>query len=107
MNFVVNGAMYFAMGSGKTYTCGGTDFRIGQGNSGGVSNNWWLASADCSIVPLSHQLMCCCGNDNCDPTLTDPFATNYAIEIRPGDNDHDFYVYEWSPAGRIVPNAEN
>ena len=107
MNFEVHGPLTLKMGSGRDYLCGDWDMRIGQGNSGGVSNNWWIASKDCSIVPLSHQLMCCCGNDHCDPSLTDPFATNYAIEIRPGDNDHDFYVYEWSPAGRVIPEDHN
>ena len=54
MNFVVAGELTFYMPSGNQFTCGDGDMRIGQGNSGGVSNNWWLASADCSIVPLSH-----------------------------------------------------
>ena len=92
LNFVVIGDMTFNFSSGNSFTC--PEFRVGQGHSG-FSNNWWVGSSDCYSVPTTHQLTCCCGNSRCNASVA-PGGSNYAVEIRQGDDDSDFKVYEWT-----------
>ena len=92
LNFVVLGEMTFEFPTGNSFTC--PDFRVGQGHSG-FSNNWWIGSTDCTSIPTTHQLTCCCGNKRCNASLA-PGTSNWAVEIRQGNSDNDYLVYEYT-----------
>jgi len=58
LNFAIFGDITFSI-DGKFVTC--HDFRLGQGHSMTLGNNWWVGSRNCIGVPLSHQMVCNCG----------------------------------------------
>jgi hypothetical protein len=95
LNFFINGTMTFTIDN-TSYSC--PNFGIAQGSKKketfNSKNNWWLGSSDCQNLPDTDQLVCCCGNKDCDATLTGELLekNKWAIQISSGDGDSEFDV---------------